>query len=381
MNKKISYASAILSVALLSACGGGDKSKQAGPPQAQAVPVTTYAVNRENVTTSDSYPGTVVALNEVELRAEVNGYITGIYVADGQTVSKGQKLYEIDRTRYQAAYRAAQAQVATAKANLAKAQKDAERYQRLASQDAIAKQRVDYAQTDLQTAQAQVSAAEANLATAATDLNRSIIVAPVSGKLGISMQKKGSLVTAGSTLINTLSSPNPIGVDIFVDQQNIPHFLNLQKAKTAAFSLILADQTRYTSEGKIIAVDRQVDPQTGTIKVRASFDNASGRLTAGMTLNVEVPNQQSGEQIVIPYASVSEQLGHFSVFVIGDSSKAVQTSVTLGVKTGEMVVVTDGLKGGETIVNKGVQNVKDGAVVKPGEDNPAAAQNGKPAGK
>lgn len=380
MNRNILIVSTLFGIAFLSACGGGDKSQQAGPPQAQAIPVGTYTVTREHVVTNDSYPGTVVALNEVELRAEVNGYITAIYITDGQNVTKGQKLYEIDRTRYQATYNAAKAQVETAKANLAKFQKDAERYKRLAEQDAVAKQRVDYAQTDLQTAQASLSAAQANLETAATDLRRSIIIAPVSGKVGISLMRKGSLVTAGSTLINTISSPNPIGVDIYVDQQNIPHFLNLQKSKSAAFSLVLADQSKYTSEGKILAVDRQVDPQTGTIKVRASFENTSGKLTAGMTLNVEVPNEQAGEQVIIPYAAVSEQLGHFSVFVVGDSSKAVQKNVTLGAKTGDRVIIKDGLNGGETIVNQGVQNVKDGAVVQPTDPN-APASNGKPAGK
>jgi len=124
---------------------------------------------KEKVNGIDSYPGTIVPLNEVELRAEVNGYITYIFVRDGQQVSKGQKLYEIDRSRYQAVYNQANAQLQIAKANLSKTQKDAERYTRLAAQDAIAKQRVDYAQADLQTAQAQVAAAQATLANAATE--------------------------------------------------------------------------------------------------------------------------------------------------------------------------------------------------------------------
>lgn len=367
MTKNISLISAFALTALLSACGGGDKSQQQGPPQAQAVPVTTYTVAKQSVTNKDAYPGTVVALNEVELRAEVNGYITGIFVSDGQTVSKGQKLYEIDRSRYLAAYQSAQAQVQTAKANLTKAQKDAERYQRLAAQDAIARQRVDYAQTDLQTAQAQVTAANAALTTASTDLRRSVIVAPVSGKIGISTVKKGSLVTAGSTLINTISSPNPIGVDIYVSQKDIPQFSKMQQTGRAAFELVLADNSRYSKEGKIVAVDRQVDPQTGTIRVRASFANPGNELTAGMTLNVEVPSQMAGEQIVIPFAAVTEQLGQFAVFVVGDSSKVSQRLINLGVKTQDKVVVKEGLKEGEIIVSEGVQNLKDGSVVQTGE--------------
>ena len=363
MNKNLAFASIIFSSALLSACGGGDKSKQQGPPAAQAIPVSVYKVQREEVRGVDTYPGTVVALNEVELRAEVNGYITAIYVRDGQTVSKGQKLYEIDRSRYAAAHRSAQAQVQSAKANLERTRKDAERYNRLAQQDAIARQRVDYAQADLQTAEAQLSAAEAALTTAATDLRRSVIVAPVSGKVGISMVKQGSLVTAGSTLINTISSPNPIGVDIFVNEKDISYFTRLQQTAASSFNIILSDGSRYSASGKILAVDRAVDPQTGTIRVRASFDNASGRLTAGMNVTVEVPNKQSGEQIVIPFQAATEQLGQFSVFVVGDSSKVSQRPVKLGIKVEDKVVVTEGLKEGETIVSEGTMNLKDGAKV------------------
>lgn len=371
MNKNLTFASVLFGSAFIIACGGGDKNKQQGPPPAQAVPVSVYTVAKEEVNGVDTYPGTVVALNEVELRAEVNGYITGIFVRDGQVVSKGQKLYEIDRSRYAAAYRSAQAQVQSAKAALERTKKDFERYTRLAQQDAIAKQRVDYAQADLQTAQSQVTSAEAALTTAATDLKRSVIVAPVSGKVGISMVKQGSLVSAGSTLINTISSPNPIGVDIFVNQKDIPYFTRLQKGASSSFNIILADQTKYNASGKILAVDREVDPQTGTIRVRGSFPNASGNLTAGMTVTVEVPNKQSGEQIVIPYSAVTEQLGQFSVFVVGDSSKVSQRPVTLGIKTQDKVVIQDGLKEGETIVSEGTMNLKEGAVVQTGA--PSAA--------
>ena len=134
-------------------------------------------VSTESVRGLDAYPGTIVPLVEVELRAEVNGYITNIFVKDGQPVKKGQALYEVDRSRYQATYRQLEAQVQIAKANLARVSKDVERYTRLSEQDAIAKQRVDYALADQQTAASQVAAAEANLANAATDLARSVIKA------------------------------------------------------------------------------------------------------------------------------------------------------------------------------------------------------------
>ena len=372
MNNRLTLASLLIAATLFTACGGSDQSKQQAQAAPAAVPVTTYTVQKEQVNGIDSYPGTIVALNEVELRAEVNGYITAIYVTDGQQVSKGQKLYEIDRSRYQAVYNQANAQLQIAKANLTKSQKDSERYTRLAEQDAIAKQRVDYAQADLQTAQAQVSAAQATLANAATDLRRSTIIAPLSGKIGIAMVRKGTLVTAGSTLINTLSAPNPIGVDINISESDIAYFTRLQQAKEARFDIILSDKTRYSSSGKVLAVDRAVDAQTGTIRVRASFPNNQGKLIAGMNCTVEVPNKQSGEQITIPYQAVTEQLGEFTVYVVGDSNKVVQRQIKLGIKVADKIVIQEGLKEGEVIVSEGTQNLKEGTKVQTGAPAQAA---------
>src|SRR5690606_34128928 len=183
---------------LLAACGGSEQQAQQTAPPPTAV--STYTVEKENVTTTDEYPGVVVALNEVELRAEVGGYITAIYVKDGQKVTKGQRLYEIDRTNYQAAYNSAKANLEVALANKAKAEKDAQRYTALAEKEAIAKQRVDYALTDLANASSQVAAAQANLATAQANLNRSVITSPLTGTIGISQVKLGALVSPGSTL-------------------------------------------------------------------------------------------------------------------------------------------------------------------------------------
>lgn len=375
MNTKLTLSSLLFGLAvILTACGGSDKSKQQGPPTPPPANVTTYTVQKENVNGIDSYPGTIVALNEVELRAEVNGYITAIYVSDGQKVSKGQKLYEIDRSRYQAVYNQAKAQLQIAQANLTRTSKDAERYTRLAQQDAIAKQRVDYAQADLQTAQAQVSSAQATVANAATDLRRSTIIAPISGKIGITMVRRGTLVTAGSTLINTISSPDPIGVDINISESDIAYFSKLQQQKETSFDIILSDKTKYSSSGRVLAVDRAVDPQTGTMRVRASFPNSAGKLIAGMNCTVQVPNKQSGDQITIPYQAVSEQLGEFTVYVVGDSNKVSQRQVKLGIKVNEKIVIQEGLKEGEVIVTEGTQNLKEGSVIQTGAPaQPAAA--------
>lgn len=356
----------IFSTVVFASCGNKEKSAQQAPPP---TPVSVYTVDEEELTTVDSYPGVVVALNEVDLRAEVGGYITGIFVQDGQKVNKGQKLYEIDRTNYLAAFRSAKASLEVAKANRDKAKKDAERYTNLAKQEAIATQRVDYAITDLANAASQVAMAEANLATAQANLNRSVIISPLTGTIGISQVKLGALVSPGTTLLNTVSTNDPIAVDIAVNQQDIPRFIRLQKnpatVKDSVFSIELQDKSTYKMAGKIVAIDRAVDPGSGTIKVRLSYPNAKGSLLSGMTCNVKVLNRTEGKQLTIPYKAVSEQLGEYTVYVVGDSSKAQQRVIKLGSEANGKVAVRSGLAKGEVIISEGFQNVRPGAVVQP----------------
>jgi membrane fusion protein (multidrug efflux system) len=358
----------ILGTVILASCGNSEQNaQQAAPPP---TPVTTYTVSEENVTIVDTYPGVVVPLNEVELRAQVGGYITAIYVKDGQKVTKGQKLYEIDRTKYVAAQRSAQADVQMAKSNLAKAKKDAERYTKLSEQEAVAKQRVDYALTDLANAESQVAAAQANLANVNADLQRSVIVSPLNGTIGISQVKLGAFVSPGTTLINTVSTTNPIAVDISVNQRDIARFVKLQQnpsaMKDSVFTLEMQDKSVYPMAGRIVTIDRAVDPTAGTIKVRISYPNSNNNLLAGMNCNVKVLNRSEGKQLTIPYKAVTEQLGSYSVYVVGDSSKAEARIVKLGSVMGDKVVIKDGLNKDDVIVSEGQQNVRPGAVVTAG---------------
>lgn len=366
MNRNLIFFLSVLSGSLiLSSCGNKNQQGQQRPA-AGPVPVAIAPVTEEFVTGTNSYPGTVVALNQTELRAEVNGYITSILVADGAAVTKGQKLYEIDRTRYQAAQEQAKANLAIAEANLNKVNRDVERYKRLAEQDAIAKQTLDYALTDLNNAQAQVTSARAALTSASTDLERAVIRAPFNGTIGISQVRNGALVTAGSTLINTISSTNPIAVDFSVNQSDIKQFVDLQgkssALKDSTITLQVAGHT-YSIPGRVTAIDRAVDPSTGTITVRASFENSKNELRAGMNANVLVANTSVEKVPVIPYQAVTEQLGEFTVFVVTDSNTVVQQPVKLGLKMGESVAIREGLKAGENIVTEGAQNLQQGVKV------------------
>ncbi|WP_312135324.1 efflux RND transporter periplasmic adaptor subunit [Sphingobacterium sp.] len=359
----------------LQSCGNKEAGKQGAGPgmQAPATPVTTATVGKEVVTGIRSYPSNVVPLQETEIRAEVSGYITNIYVADGAYVSKGQRLYEIDRVRYAAAVDQARANMEIAKANLARVEKDLQRYEKLADQDAIAKQTLDYAYTDVNNQKAQVQAAQAALTTARTNLQRSVIVAPFSGNIGISQVRTGALVSAGTTLLNTVSSTNPIAVEFQINEKEIPEFTGLQTGKSSTkINLTLPDGSTYGSLGRISTIDRAVDPQTGTLKVRASFDNPANTLRAGLNLTLNVESTTAHEEMVIPYRAIFEQLGTFSVYAVSDSSTVDLKQVSLGQKLGDKVVITNGLQVGERIVVDGVAALKQGAKIV--ENNNANAQ-------
>lgn len=373
MNKKHLLAAFFIGTTLIwQSCVNKDAQKQQAAQQAErVVPVSIATATEEIVTGNQTYPATVKPLNEADLFAEVSGYVTQIFVTDGASVSKGQKLYEIDGTRYAAALDQARANLKIAQSNLDRVQTDLNRYQALADKDAIAKQTLDYAKTDLANQKAQILGAQAAVTTAQTNLNRSTIRAPFAGIVGISDVRLGALVNPGTTRLNTVSSINPVAVEIQVSERDIPQFVNLQKSGSAAqIGAVLPDGTEYTAPGRIATIDRAVDPQTGTIRVRANFDNPGNVLRAGMNLSLNIKTNSATEEIVIPYKAVQDQLGVFNVYVVGDSSKAEQRKVDLGLKLGDKVVVKSGLKVGEKIVVDGIMNVQTGVKV---AEAPAAA--------
>jgi len=351
---------------ILASCGDKNAQQQMeGPPP--AVPVTVQEVSTGNAVYFDEYPATVNALNEIELRPQVTGFITGIYFKDGDRVKKGQKLYSIDQQQYQANYQQAIATLGVQQTNLLKAQKDADRYHELEKQDAIAKQQVDYADAALASAQKQVEAAQANVRSVQTGVKYTTIYAPWAGTIGISEVKMGAPVSAGQTVLNTISSDDPIAVDFAVDQTQIYRFTQLRQQGSVAgdstFQLAFAGDT-YPYTGKIYTIDRAVNRQTGTIIVRLVFPNNNSMLKAGMTGTVRVKNNSGHASILIPYKAVTEQLGEFFVYVVGDSNRVSQRKVLLGPQIGTNIMVRDSLHSGETIVVQGVQNLREGATIK-----------------
>jgi membrane fusion protein (multidrug efflux system) len=357
----------VLAAAFLVASCGNKQNQKQGPPS--AVPVTVAEVTSTNAIYYDEYPGTLTALNEVKLTSQVSGYVTDVNFQDGQDVKKGRLLYAIDAQVYKANYEQAVANLQVQEANLVKAQKDAARYEELEKHDAIAQQQVDYANATLAATQKQVAAAKANVSSLQANVQFSNIYAPFSGTIGISQVKKGTAVVAGQTVLNTISTNNPMAVDFSVDQNDIYRFTELEQkanAHDSTFTIAFGSEV-YPYPGKIDFIDRAVDPQTGTIKVRLSFPNDKDLLKPGMNTTVRVKNTASKNATIIPHAAVTEQLGEFSVYIVGDSSKVHQQQVKLGAPIGDNIIVTKGLNAGQKIVVKGVQNLHEGSVITTGK--------------
>lgn len=335
----------------------------AAPPP---VKVTVQPVTLADAVYYDEYPATINPLNQVELRPQVSGFITGVHFKDGDRVRKGQLLYSIDAQLYAANYQQAVAGLQVQEANLNKAQKDANRFHELDKNDAVAKQLVDNADAALEIARKQADASRANIQAVQTNVRYTKVYAPFDGVIGISAVKAGAAVSAGQTLLNTVSSDKELAVDFNVDQKEIFRFTTLMSAKLKAsdstFTLAFGTDA-YPFPGKISLLDRAVNPQTGTIKTRLIFPNTKKLLIAGMNGTVRVKNSATSKSILIPYKAVTEQLGEFFVYVPNDSNKVSQRKIILGKQIGANIIVKDGLKDTEKVVVQGMQNLREGSLI------------------
>lgn len=352
-----------------------NSKEQTAPTAPPPVKVTVQPVIKTDAVYYDEYPATVSPLNQVELRPQVSGFISGVYFKDGARVKKGQLLYSIDQQLYAANYQQAVAGLQVQEANLNKAQKDANRFHELDKNDAVAKQLVDNADAALEVARKQADAAKANIQAVQTNVKYTKVYAPFDGVIGISAVKTGAAVTAGQTLLNTVSSVKELAVDFNVDQKEIYRFTSLMSNPSnttdSTFSLAFGKDV-YPYPGKIALLDRAVNAQTGTIKARLIFPNNKNLLIAGMNGTVRVKNNASTQALLIPYKAVIEQLGEFFVYVPDDSNKVSQHKVVLGKQIGLNVIVVQGLNDGEKVVIEGTQNLREGSminVVAPGAAN------------
>lgn len=366
--------------------------KQKQTPPTPPTPVNLMTATAQRVYYYDKYPSTTVALSQVNLTAQVTGYITAIDFQEGSHIHKGQLLYKLDQRLYEAAVDQARANLRVDSGNLLLTQQDADRYTYLIKYNAVAKQVVDHAVIALQNAKDSVIAAQQLLKTALTNMTYSDIYAPFDGTIGISQVRLGNLVNVGTTVLNTISTDNPMAVDFLVNEAQLPHFEEIQRNQQSVdslFTILLPDGTLYPHLGKILFIDRAVDPQTGAIDVRLVFPNPQYILRPGMSTVVRVHNQDPAPQIVVPSRAVVEQMGEYFLFVAkdtvydrpgADSSarkvadtvetaklRAFQKKVQLGQTIGPNVVIKSGINEGDKIIVDGVQAIHEGSPINAGQ--------------
>jgi membrane fusion protein (multidrug efflux system) len=330
----------------------------------QPTTVTVDETISEIVTLEQRYPASIVALKEVELRADVVGYITQILVADGERVRQGQILYQIDRSRYQAQLDQAQSQLEIARANQARSERDITRYEKLREGNAIAGKIYDDALTEMVSRKQELLSAQAAVNNAQTDLGYATIRAPFAGTVGFSSVRLGALVTPGQTPLNIISADDPMGLDFFADEKSLYDFMNLMEqpekvSSDSVFRLMLPNQQIYPFPGSFETIDRAIDRSTGTIQIRLKFPNPEYLLKPGLNTTLLYTRTSPESQITVPQKALVERLGEVYVYV-ADNGIAKKITVKTGNKTKDRVVIQEGLQVGQQVIISGVQKIADG---------------------
>jgi membrane fusion protein (multidrug efflux system) len=357
---------ALAVLVLLGALAIGCKKEVAvsGPTDVEVAEVVKkdVKVEREWVGSMD---GSVNAV----IRAQVQGYLIKQVYTEGQFVKQGQVLFQIDPRTFQAAVNQAKADVAQKKARWDTTQANLTRIKPLAEQNAVSKKDLDDAIGNESSARSAYDSAKAALDKAQLDLGFTRITSPIDGIAGLAKAQIGNLVGPGTVEeLTTVSTVDPIKVWVPISEQE---FLHAQASKPAPGSpkrqvdLILSDGSVYPKKGEIAFADRQVDAMTGTLKLAILFPNPGNILRPGQYAKVRAVMENIPGAVVVPQRAVNELQGNFQVAVVGADNKVSIRTVKPGVKTGTLVVISEGLQPGERIVVEGLQKVKDGMIVNP----------------
>jgi membrane fusion protein, multidrug efflux system len=385
------FAQAMVGAILLLLVGGAvpgckKEAKVAGPTEVEVAEVA-----RQDVKVSQEWVGSMDGSVNAVIRAQVQGYLTKQVYTEGQLVKKGQTLFQIDPRTFQAAVDQAKGDVAQKKARWDQTQANLARIKPLAEQNAVSKKDLDDAIGNEASARSAYDAAKAALDKAQLDLGFTRITSPIDGIAGMAKAQIGNLVGPGQTdELTTVSNVDPIKVWVPISEQE---FLHAQANRPAPgqkrqIELVLSDGSLYPKPGEFAFADRQVDASTGTLKVAILFPNPGNQLRPGQYAKVRAVMSLIPGAVVVLQRAVNELQGNFQAAVVGTDNKVSVRTVKPGVKTGSLIVITEGLQPGERVVVEGLQKVKDGMTVNPklvsvespsAQASPPAAQQAEPA--
>ncbi|CAB3750194.1 efflux RND transporter periplasmic adaptor subunit [Paraburkholderia solisilvae] len=344
-----------------------DARSESAAPAAPLTEVDVAAVLQKTVTDWQSYSGRLEAIDRVDIRPQVPGTIVAVNFKDGALVKKGDTLFVIDPRPYQAEVDRTAAQVAAAQAQRLYAQTDWERAQRLIGDNAIAKRDYDEKQNAARSADANVKAAQAALEAAQINLGYTKVTAPVSGRVSRAEITLGNVVSAGAgaPALTTLVSVSPIYASFDADEQTYLQYISqVKNSGKVPVELGLANETGYSRSGVIDSVDNRLDTSSGTIRVRARFDNADGTLVPGLYARVKVGGSAPHAALLIDDAAISTDQDKKFVLIVDKNDHVAYREVQLGHLQGNLRVITAGLQNGERIVVNGTQRVRPGEQVK-----------------
>ncbi len=363
MKKKTLLSIAVL-VSALASCGGG------GMPKFGDNEFAVTTLGKSDASLETSYPATIKGIQDVEVRPKISGFITKIYVHEGQKVTAGQPLFAIDSETYQAAVRQAQAAVNTATAQLNTAQLTYENNKKLFEKNVIGQFELSAAENTFTTAQAALAQAKANLTSAKETLGWCNITSPATGVVGDLPFKAGTLVSASNAL-TTVSNTSTMEVFFSMSESEI---LSLTKsagsvdsalAEIPAVKLKLADGSIYNNEGHVAKISGVINATTGSISLIARFDNPDRLLKSGGAGQIIIPNHNSNA-IIVPQEACSEIQDKVFVYKVDKDNKAKFTEITVNPQNdGRNYIVESGLQSGDRIVTKGILKLTDGMEIKP----------------
>ncbi|HEX5738013.1 MAG TPA: efflux RND transporter periplasmic adaptor subunit [Hydrogenophaga sp.] len=374
---------ALLPVAVLAAISvaGVVIVQQAAPAQASMpadapppMPVSVATVVESDTTTWDEFSGRLEAVERVEVRSRVAGAVLATHFREGALVAKGDLLLSIDPAPYAAEVARAEAQASAAQARLSHAGGEYARSQRLWEDKAIAQRELDDRQNALREAEANLLAAKAQVQTARLSLGYTQVRAPVAGRIGRLEVTVGNLVAAGpgAPVLTTLVSVSPIYASFDADERTVARALQSlgnggasarQTIERIPVQMGTADSADTPFTGRLQLIDNQVDPRSGTVRVRAVFDNTDGALMPGQFARIRMGQPQSARSLLVSERAIGTDQDKKYVLVVGEDSKTEYREVKLGAPVDGLRSVLDGLKAGERIVVNGLQRVRPGDLV------------------